>query len=370
MIDYLYRADLELARRVVMSAQVGARLRSRRAQLSLAHRADGRSRLRRLLRGARDLSLSRSSDGAIDEDPPSSRRRRRRRACRCQLARRSTTGGFFARALATLSRRRGNRTTTGPVVGAHEPGHGRGPGGARRSEARSVPDSDRGRLLSVSGLEPICRAKIRPTGQALESVALERIFRVGFSLTCSSAELAETLCEEGLRPARPPLGRAAPRSAPLRASSLGSGGGLGPSRLLRRSPSIRARRSRARRGGLEDRPGGARARGGEAIELRGGDGGHARTRFVSARSCAPPLPTTLLGPRASACPLSSAARSRAIGESSRTDQLPPEIERALALGARRAQLSETSSNLLARRISARGLPRPAGVTTCVIAIAG
>jgi hypothetical protein len=194
MIDWLYRADLELGRRVVMSAkwelpsdleEHAYRWRSgRMADLGYAEFYDALSVYRFL-----DPASVRLDEGTGGVEEPAAR-------LPVQLTSTLDPHGMLARALGTISDERElerlqaqlmtlvNRVMAADLVA---------PGDlAAAGEAL-------GRVAGYLGLgvEYLGRGNLSQAGRALSTVALERIFRVGVSLTLQLKTLADTLWEKG-----------------------------------------------------------------------------------------------------------------------------------------------------------------------------
>ncbi|MFI5289458.1 MAG: DUF6178 family protein, partial [Polyangia bacterium] len=196
MIDYLYRADLEMARRVVMSARW--ELASDLEEHSYRWRAGRMADL-----GYADfyeaLAIYKYLDPAtvrLDDTQPNVAAQASPASLPVQLAAVLDTQSGFARALATLpdeaeiERLQGlllvlvNRAMAADRV---EPADLEG---AKRTLTRAVG------YLGL-GLAYLSREDPARAAEALRSVALERIFRVGFSLMYKLRALAEALSLKG-----------------------------------------------------------------------------------------------------------------------------------------------------------------------------
>ncbi|HZS39822.1 MAG TPA: DUF6178 family protein [Polyangia bacterium] len=197
LIDWLYRADLELARRVVMSAKW--ELASDLEEWSLRWRSGRMSDL-----GYVDyyeaLGIYRYLDPATVKvgeatNPPLSAEPIGQ-ALPAQLASALDESSFFARALGTLAsddeieRLQSlllllvNKAMAADLVS---------PGDVERAQSTLIRAVG---YLNI-GLEYLGRGVAAEAGNALRTVALERIFRVGVSLTLQLKRLAETLLEKG-----------------------------------------------------------------------------------------------------------------------------------------------------------------------------
>jgi hypothetical protein len=196
MLDWLYRADLEIARRVVMSARW--ELASDLEEWSYRWRS-GRMADLGFVEYYEALAIYRWLDPAsvrLDEDsaapaPPAGEAA----ALPVQLAGALDDAGFFERALGTLGGEPLDALQAHLLVLLNkalaadrvEPGNLRA---AEEALARVAG------TLSV-GLEYLTRGQLERAAEALGHVALERVFRVGFSLTLQLARLADTLVAEG-----------------------------------------------------------------------------------------------------------------------------------------------------------------------------
>jgi len=196
ILDWLYRFDLELGRRVIMSAkwELGSDLEEHAYRWRQGRMAD---------LGYVDfyeaLSIYQWLDPAsvkIDEHtfvapPPETPTE-----LPAVLAGSLDEAGFFGKALATLSsdaeveRLHGalvlliNKAMAADLVDPGDFEHG------KEALGRAV-------AYVGLGLEYLSRNDPARAGQALLSVALERIFRVGFALTLQLKTLAETLVQKG-----------------------------------------------------------------------------------------------------------------------------------------------------------------------------
>jgi hypothetical protein len=195
-IDWLYRADLELARRVVMSAKW--ELASDLEEWSYRWRSGRMSDL-----GYVDyyeaLGIYRWLDPSsvkIGEATADAASEEATQTLPAQLAGAVDESSFFARALATLDegdaleRLQGallllvNKAMAADLVE---------PGDVERAQATL------GRVIGYLniGLEYLSRGQAPEAGRALSTVALERVFRVGVSLTLQLKRLAATLVDKG-----------------------------------------------------------------------------------------------------------------------------------------------------------------------------
>lgn len=195
-IDWIYRFDLELGRRVVMSAkwELTADLeeqalrwrRGRMADLGYVDFYEALSIYQWL--DPTSVKLDERSFVAAPPETPTE--------LPAVLAGSLDEAGFFGQALGTLpsdadvERLHGalvlliNKAMAADLVdpGDFEEG--------RKALARAV-------AYVGLGLEYLSRGDLPRAGQALSSVALERIFRVGFSLTLQLKTLADTLVKRG-----------------------------------------------------------------------------------------------------------------------------------------------------------------------------
>jgi hypothetical protein len=240
LIDWLYRADLSLARRVMMSAKWELasdleewcyRWRSgRMADLGYAEFYEALSVYRYL-----DPTSVRIDEGSVSAERGVS-------TLPMQLAGSLDEQSFFARALATVADEREierlhgqlmtlvNRVMAADLI---EPGDVEG---ARHALGRAVG------YLAI-GLEYLARSDLGRAGQALRAVALERIFRLGVSLTLQLHQLAETLWQKGrvrlgasdllLDPPLDALIEALRQARPVFPAELDSPPGSGPRPFLR-----------------------------------------------------------------------------------------------------------------------------------------
>jgi hypothetical protein len=199
MVDWLYRADPEHARKWIMAAkwelasdleEWSLRFRQgRMSDLGYVDYYDALSIYRYL-----DPASVRIDENSLTEATP--RELEQASSLPVQLAGALDEKSFFARALATVAddaqieRLQAllmllvNKVMSADLV---EPGD---VAGAQQALDRAVG------YLGV-GLEYLSRGELDRAGQALRSVALERVFRVGVSLTLQLRRLADTLVEKG-----------------------------------------------------------------------------------------------------------------------------------------------------------------------------
>jgi hypothetical protein len=195
-IDWLYRADLDLARRVIMSAkwEVAADLEEwayrwragRMADLGYVDFYEALSIYRWL-----DPASVKPDEHSVVPPPPDTPTE-----LPAVLAGALDEGGFFAGALGTLTADAEiaqlqaalvllmNKAMAADVV---EPG----------DFAAGKAVLERVVAYLGLGLEYLGRGDLVRAGQVLRTVALERIFRVGVSLTLQLKTLADTLVEKG-----------------------------------------------------------------------------------------------------------------------------------------------------------------------------
>jgi hypothetical protein len=198
MLDWLYRADLEFARRVVMSAkwelpsdleEHAYRWRTgRMSDLGYVDFYEALSIYRYLDPASVkvDEGTAQAVSAGHGEVPDAAH------ALPAQLAGAVDTGSFFARALGTILIEAEierlqhllmllvNKAMAADLV---EPGD--------VERAQKTLDQTVG-YLGI-GLEYLSRGDLQRAAQALRSVALERVFRVGVSLTLQLRKLAQTL---------------------------------------------------------------------------------------------------------------------------------------------------------------------------------
>jgi hypothetical protein len=196
MLDWIYRYDLELGRRIIMSAkwELGSDLeehawrwrQGRMADLGYVDFYEALSIYQWL-----DPASVKVDEHSFVAPPPETPTE-----LPAVLAGSLDEAGFFGKALATLAsdaeveRLHGalvlliNKAMAADLVDPGDFEHGK--------EAL-------GRAVAYVGLalEYLSRGDAARAGQALLSVALERIFRVGFSLTLQLKTLAETLVQKG-----------------------------------------------------------------------------------------------------------------------------------------------------------------------------
>jgi hypothetical protein len=200
VIDWLYRADLGLARRVVMSArwELAADLEEHSYRWRSGRMADlGYADFYEALSVYRYLDPT-----SVKLDEGSAARTGEPVTLPVQLAAALDDQSFFARALGTLPDEAAVERMTGHlmvlvnrVMAADliQPGDVEG---AKAALIRAVG------YLGL-GLEYLGKGDLGRAGRALGSVALERIFRVGFSLTLQLQRLADDVWIVSLRRARP-----------------------------------------------------------------------------------------------------------------------------------------------------------------------
>ena len=194
-VDWLYRADLEFARRVVMSAKYEVasdleewsyRWRSgRMSDLGYAEFYEALSIYRYLDPGSVKLD---EGSAVNTESTPSS--------LPMQLAGALDERGYFARALATIHNQVEIERLQSLLMSLVNK--------AMAADLVQPGDMDRAKIvldravgyLSV-GLEYLSKGDLDRATLALRGVALERIFRVGASLTQQLKRLAETLAGKG-----------------------------------------------------------------------------------------------------------------------------------------------------------------------------
>lgn len=203
LIDWLYRADLELARNVVMSAkwELGSDLEEhsyrwrsgRMADLGYADYYEALSVYAYL--DPQSVTLEENTAEATPPPEPAT--------LPVQLADAFDEKGLFARALATftdlgeIERLQGllmvliNKAMAADLV---QPGD---VAGAQQTLERAVSYLDLGlEFLARSGAAQEA-GSVERAGRALRQVALERIFRVGVSLTLKLKRIADALGREG-----------------------------------------------------------------------------------------------------------------------------------------------------------------------------
>lgn len=198
-IDWLYRYDLETARRVVMSAkwelpadleEFARRWRQgRMADLGYVDFYEALSIYQYL-----DPASVKVDEKSFVPPPPETPTE-----LPAVLAGSIDENGYFARALGTLTVEADlerlqaalvllvNKVMAADLVDPGDVDEG------RRALSRAVA------YLGL-GLEYLSRGDLGRAGQALTTVALERVFRVGVSLTLQLKTLAETLVKSGLNP--------------------------------------------------------------------------------------------------------------------------------------------------------------------------
>ncbi|HEY2743625.1 MAG TPA: DUF6178 family protein, partial [Polyangia bacterium] len=199
ILDWIYRFDLEVGRRIIMSAkwELGSDLeehawrwrQGRMADLGYVDFYEALSIYQYL-----DPASVKSDEQTFVAPPPETPTE-----LPAVLAGSLDEAGFFGRALGTLAsdaaveRLHGalvlliNKAMAADLVDPGDFEHG------KEALARAV-------ATVGLGLEYLARGDATRAGQALESVALERIFRVGFSLTLQLKSLADTLVKKGLDP--------------------------------------------------------------------------------------------------------------------------------------------------------------------------
>jgi hypothetical protein len=195
-IDWMYRADLDLARRVIMSAkwEVAADLEEwayrwragRMADLGYVDFYEALSIYRWL-----DPASVKLDEHSIVPPPPETPTE-----LPAVLAGALDEGGFFAGALGTLTSETEITQLHAALVLLTNK--------AMAADLVEPGDFDAGREVLQRvvaylglGLEYLGRGDLVRAGQALRAVALERIFRVGVSLTLQLKTLADTLVEKG-----------------------------------------------------------------------------------------------------------------------------------------------------------------------------
>ncbi|MCU1279039.1 MAG: hypothetical protein JWM53_2585 [bacterium] len=196
ILDWLYRYDLELGRRIVMGAkwEVGSDLeehswrwrQGRMADLGYVDFYEALSIYRWL-----DPTTVKLDEHSFVAPPPEMPTE-----LPAVLAASLDEAGFFGQALATLPSDADverlhamlvlliNKAMSADLVDPGDLEHG------KQALARAV-------AYIGLGLEYLSRADVTRAGQALGSVALERIFRLGFSLTLQLKTLADTLVKSG-----------------------------------------------------------------------------------------------------------------------------------------------------------------------------
>jgi hypothetical protein len=196
IVDWLYRADLELARRVVMSAkwelasdleEWAYRWRSgRMADLGYVDFYEALSIYRWL-----DPATVKLDENSISPPPPDTPTE-----LPAALALTLDEGGFFARALGTLASEAEVSSLQSALVLLVNK--------AMAADRVEPGDVDSGKIVLARataylglGLEYLARGDVERAGRALRTIALERIFRVGVSLTLQLKTLADTLVEKG-----------------------------------------------------------------------------------------------------------------------------------------------------------------------------
>jgi hypothetical protein len=195
-VDWLYRADLELGRRVVMSAkweltsdleEHAHRWRSgRMADLGYVDFYEALSIYRWL-----DPASVKLDEHSVVPPPPDTPTE-----LPAVLASSLDEAGWFGRALSTIGSQAEIERLHGALVLLVNK--------AMAAELVEPGDLEAGKAVLVRavaylglGLEYLSRGDATRAGQALSSVALERIFRVGVSLTLQLKTLADTLVEKG-----------------------------------------------------------------------------------------------------------------------------------------------------------------------------
>jgi hypothetical protein len=195
LLENLYRIDIELGRRVVMSAKW--ELESELEETAYRFRTGRMADL-----GYADfyeaLSIYRPLDPAsvhIGEETRSDRQLLER-ALPALFARAFDELGLFGRALGAISEENELERLQGGLVTLVN----------KAMAAQQVPPSDQASaratlsdvvaLLSL-GLEFLAQKDVERAAAALRTVALERLFRLGFSLTLKLRPLAQTLMKEG-----------------------------------------------------------------------------------------------------------------------------------------------------------------------------
>jgi hypothetical protein len=195
-IDWLYRADLDLARRVIMSAkwEVPADLEEwayrwrsgRMADLGYVDFYEALSIYRWL-----DPASVKLDEHSIVPPPPETPTE-----LPAVLAGALDEGGFFAGALGTLTSETEITQLHAALVLLTNK--------AMAADLVEPGDFDAGKRVLERvvaylglGLEYLSRGDLVRAGEALRTIALERIFRVGVSLTLQLKTLADTLVEKG-----------------------------------------------------------------------------------------------------------------------------------------------------------------------------
>jgi hypothetical protein len=195
-IDWLYRHDLELARRVIMSAKW--ELESDLEEWSYRWRS-GRLADLGYVEFYEALGIYRYLDPAgvkLDEQTAFAPPETASSELPAVLAGSLDDKSFFGRALATLSSetevdrlQAALLTLVNKILAADLVDMG--------DLAAAQAGIERAVAYLGIGLEYLSKGDAVRAGRALESVALERIFRVGFSLTLQLKRLADTLVEKG-----------------------------------------------------------------------------------------------------------------------------------------------------------------------------
>jgi hypothetical protein len=198
-LDWIYRFDLELGRRIIMAAkwEIPSDLeehafrwrQGRMADLGYVDFYEALSIYRYL-----DPTSVKVDEGTFVTPPPETPTE-----LPAVLAGSLDEAGFFGRALATLpSDAEVDRLHAALVLLINK---------AMAADLVDPGDFELGKealaraVATVGlGLEYLARGDIGRAGQALRSVALERIFRVGFALTLQLKSLADTLVKQGLDP--------------------------------------------------------------------------------------------------------------------------------------------------------------------------
>jgi hypothetical protein len=199
VIDWIYRADLGLARRVMMSArwELASDLEEFSYRWRIGRMADlGYAEYYEALAVYRFLDPASVQIDEGTQQPPPTTESGEAVHLPVHLAKALDDKSYFARALATLADPQALETLQGHLmvlvnrVMAADRLQPSDMEGAGRSFERAVG------YLGL-GLEFLSRGEPARAGRALETIALERIFRVGVSLTLQLGRLANTLWEKG-----------------------------------------------------------------------------------------------------------------------------------------------------------------------------
>jgi hypothetical protein len=199
ILDWFYRYDLELGRRIIMGAkwELGSDLeeyawrwrQGRMADLGYVDFYEALSIYRWL-----DPTTVKIDEGTVVAPPPETPTE-----LPAVIAGSLDEAGFFGKALGTLPSDADverlhatlvlliNKAMAADLVDPGDVDHG------KDALARAVA------TLGL-GLEYLSRGDVARAGQALVTVALERIFRLGFSLTLQVKSLADTLVKGGVNP--------------------------------------------------------------------------------------------------------------------------------------------------------------------------